>query len=77
MRVLLEKVRLVKKRRREEIKKQEQTLLKSNDNDINEWEDLHDEIADTLKVDQYLVVFLKFITSITPSIEHDYTMEGW
>lgn len=77
MKILLEKVRLVKKRRREQIKKQEQTLLTSNDNDINDWEDLHDDISDSLQVDQYLIVFLKFITSITPSIEHDYTMEGW
>lgn len=77
MKILLEKVRLVKKRRREQIKKQEQTLFKSNDNDVDDWEDLHDDMVDTLHVDQYLVVFLKFITSITPSIEHDYTMEGW
>jgi ubiquitin-like-conjugating enzyme ATG3 len=27
-----------------------------------------------IRVDQYLVVFLKFIASVTPGIEHDFTM---
>lgn len=84
MRILLEKVRLVKRRRREELKRQQiefsspsvRANEKNTDND-NDWEDLQDDVTDTLQVDQYLVVFLKFITSITPSIEHDYTMEGW
>ena len=31
-----------------------------------------DEVA--IRVDQYLVVFLKFISSVTPGIEHDFTM---
>lgn len=30
------------------------------------------EIA--IRVDQYLVVFLKFMASVTPGIEHDFTM---
>jgi ubiquitin-like-conjugating enzyme ATG3 len=30
-----------------------------------------DEIA--IRVDQYLVVFLKFMASVTPTIEHDFT----
>lgn len=46
----------------------------------DEWEVLQheggvtedDEVA--IRVDQYLVVFLKFIGSVTPGIEHDYTM---
>lgn len=75
MKILLEKVRLVKRRRREELRRT-QSDKNDNDND-NDWEDLQDDMADTLQIDQYLVVFLKFITSITPSIEHDYTMEGW
>jgi ubiquitin-like-conjugating enzyme ATG3 len=41
-----------------------------------EWEVLsegdHDEIA--IRVDQYLIVFLKFMASVTPGIEHDFTM---
>ncbi|KAI9795228.1 MAG: E2-like enzyme [Piccolia ochrophora] len=31
-----------------------------------------DEVA--IRVDQYLVVFLKFMASVTPGIEHDFTM---
>lgn len=43
----------------------------------DEWEVLdqpegEDEIA--IRVDQYLVVFLKFMATVTPGIEHDYTM---
>lgn len=36
----------------------------------NEWE----EVPTAPRVDQYLVVFLKFIASVTPTIEHDFTM---
>ncbi|KAG7009592.1 autophagy-related protein 3 [Physcia stellaris] len=44
----------------------------------DEWEVLNeggmeeDEVA--IRVDQYLVVFLKFMASVTPGIEHDFTM---
>ncbi|KAL6718637.1 E2-like enzyme [Lecanora helva] len=46
----------------------------------DEWEVLQhegggaeeDEMA--IRVDQYLVVFLKFMASVTPGIEHDFTM---
>lgn len=45
----------------------------------SEWEVLsdkdgqhEDEVA--IRVDQYLVVFLKFMASVTPGIEHDFTM---
>lgn len=42
----------------------------------DEWEvlqrDEDDQVA--IRVDQYLVVFLKFIASVTPGIEHDFTM---
>lgn len=42
----------------------------------DEWEVLqHDEEDQSaIRVDQYLVVFLKFIASVTPGIEHDFTM---
>ncbi|KAK2744952.1 E2-like enzyme [Myotisia sp. PD_48] len=46
----------------------------------DEWEMLQHEDDDdesqqvAIRVDQYLVVFLKFISSVTPGIEHDYTM---
>jgi ubiquitin-like-conjugating enzyme ATG3 len=45
----------------------------------DEWEVLdesegvnEDKVA--IRVDQYLVVFLKFMASVTPGIEHDFTM---
>jgi len=41
-----------------------------------DWEVLtpeeEEEVA--IRVDQYLVVFLKFMASVTPGIEHDFTM---
>lgn len=43
-----------------------------------EWEEvMGDEVDDqevAIRVDQYLVVFLKFMASVTPGIEHDFTM---
>jgi len=35
---------------------------------------LLDNKYNTIRVDQYLIVFLKFMASVTPGIEHDYTM---
>lgn len=72
MKTLLDKVRIVRQRRREEERREKDDQTQQED-----WEDLQDDLDDSLRVDQYLVVFLKFITSVTPSIEHDYTMEGW
>lgn len=47
----------------------------------DEWEVLDEADADkeesekvAIRVDQYLVVFLKFMASVTPGIEHDFTM---
>ncbi|ROV87092.1 hypothetical protein VSDG_10010 [Cytospora chrysosperma] len=42
----------------------------------DEWEEVGHEAVDevAIRVDQYLVVFLKFIASVTPGIEHDFTM---
>jgi ubiquitin-like-conjugating enzyme ATG3 len=46
----------------------------------DEWEVLPDDHVEddeefsAIQVDQYLVVFLKFIASVTPGIEHDFTM---
>lgn len=47
----------------------------------DEWEVLQHEAGDedeqsqvAIRVDQYLVVFLKFMASVTPGIEHDFTM---
>ncbi len=53
--------------------------MKAGGNGNDEWEVLQheadageDEVA--IRVDQYLVVFLKFCASVTPGIEHDFTM---
>ncbi|KAK4102752.1 hypothetical protein N658DRAFT_494789 [Parathielavia hyrcaniae] len=43
----------------------------------DEWEEVQHDVGDqevAIRVDQYLVVFLKFIASVTPGIEHDFTM---
>lgn len=47
----------------------------------SEWEMLsadgsqdEDVQVPAIRVDQYLVVFLKFMASVTPGIEHDFTM---
>ncbi|KAL8807121.1 MAG: hypothetical protein Q9223_004453 [Gallowayella weberi] len=46
----------------------------------DEWEVLQHEAGQereeevAIRVDQYLVVFVKFLSTMTPSIEHDYTM---
>ena len=46
----------------------------------DEWEMLDEEARGSgeeevaIRVDQYLVVFLKFMASVTPGIEHDFTM---
>jgi ubiquitin-like-conjugating enzyme ATG3 len=46
----------------------------------DEWEVLQHEAGEeapeavAIRVDQYLVVFLKFMASVTPGIEHDFTM---
>ncbi|KAI4121701.1 MAG: hypothetical protein LQ338_006213 [Usnochroma carphineum] len=44
----------------------------------DEWEVLQQEEGGeeevAIRVDQYLVVFVKFLSTMTPSIEHDYTM---
>ena len=45
----------------------------------DEWELLDEESRQgeeevAIRVDQYIVVFLKFMASVTPGIEHDFTM---
>ncbi|GAO20002.1 uncharacterized protein UV8b_04132 [Ustilaginoidea virens] len=46
--------------------------------DKDEWEEVKgaeiDEHEVAIRVDQYLIVFLKFMASVTPGIEHDFTM---
>lgn len=48
----------------------EQRAIEEAAESSNEWE----EVPTAPRVDQYLVVFLKFIASVTPTIEHDFTM---
>jgi ubiquitin-like-conjugating enzyme ATG3 len=45
---------------------------KDNEWDLVEGDASEEEVA--IRVDQYLVVFLKFMASVTPGIEHDFTM---
>lgn len=62
-----------------DIKDKPSSSSKGKDKDgEGEWEVLsldgaQDELP-AIRVDQYLVVFLKFMASITPGIEHDFTM---
>ena len=65
---------------------QQSSACNNNNNNNNmmaeEWEVLQndgnqseeDDFQSAIRVDQYLVVFLKFISSVTPGIEHDFTM---
>ncbi|KAF2862461.1 hypothetical protein K470DRAFT_212841 [Piedraia hortae CBS 480.64] len=55
--------------------KAQPTQVGDKDKD-GEWEvvDESDESEGAIRVDQYLVVFLKFMASVTPGIEYDYTM---
>jgi ubiquitin-like-conjugating enzyme ATG3 len=50
----------------------------SSQREGDEWEVLQQEEGEeadvAIRVDQYLVVFLKFMASVTPGIEHDFTM---
>ena len=59
-----------------EQQQQQQQQQHQNTAGGDEWEMLqHDEDDQVaIRVDQYLVVFLKFIASVTPGIEHDFTM---
>lgn len=70
------------------LKKEKQDLLKGVKNigladseDTDDWEQLDDtsvdDVQSVVRVDQYLIIFLKFITSVTPGIEHDYTMDAF
>lgn len=70
-----------------EAKKRRQNNHDDNDNDKiykDDYDDDDDNNNDNgesqqesagIRVDQYLIIFLKFIASVTPGIEYDYTME--
>ncbi|KAI7516010.1 hypothetical protein KC317_g23587, partial [Hortaea werneckii] len=48
----------------------------ANQGGDGEWEVLDEQQPEevAIRVDQYLIVFLKFMASVTPGIEHDFTM---
>ncbi|SCU83086.1 LAMI_0C01948g1_1 [Lachancea mirantina] len=81
MRVLMGKVLQVKQRERAaraaEAQGVETSGLEKTPGPEDDWEDVQEDLDIGLRVDQYLIVFLKFMASVTPGIEHDYTMEGW
>lgn len=88
MRLLLDKADTSLKARRKrqlevKVKEKEQGAgtPESGKTDKDEWEEIvaEDEGSEegmevAIRVDQYLVVFLKFMASVTPGIEHDFTM---
>ncbi|GMF99269.1 hypothetical protein B5S33_g4739 [[Candida] boidinii] len=56
----------------------------NDEDEDDEWENVNqdqeqetDDDANVVRVDQYLIIFLKFISSVTPGIEHDYTMDAF
>lgn len=53
-------------------KAESKALAESDEKQDDDWE----EFPAGLRVDQYLVIFLKFIASVTPTIEHDFTMSA-
>lgn len=46
------------------------------DDNLPNVQDLSLEQEPGIRVDQYLIIFLKFIASVTPGIEYDYTMDA-
>ncbi|PRT56555.1 Autophagy-related protein 3 [Wickerhamiella sorbophila] len=51
-------------------KAEAKALTEKNQKQDDDWE----EFPAGIRVDQYLIIFLKFIASVTPTIEHDFTM---
>ncbi|ESW97715.1 hypothetical protein KL918_003093 [Ogataea parapolymorpha] len=48
-----------------------------NADEEDDWENVEQGEEGIIRVDQYLVIFLKFIASVTPGIEYDYTMDAF
>lgn len=51
-------------------------LMKHSQRKAVEVADQEDAPDTGVRVDQYLIIFLKFIASVTPGIEYDYTMDA-
>jgi len=89
MKVLIGKAIQAAKQKQAKDQKSDKDLIKgvsklglADNKDEDEWEqldedDAKDDSQDIVRVDQYLIIFLKFITSVTPGIEHDYTMDAF
>lgn len=87
MKVLIGKAIQAAKQKQTKDKKNEQEVIDGvkklgiADSKVeDDWEQLDEEVGDLqdiVRVDQYLIIFLKFITSVTPGIEHDYTMDAF
>ncbi|KAK6456177.1 autophagocytosis associated protein [Scheffersomyces xylosifermentans] len=69
MKVLMKHSEL-KKQKQEDVEGLSEDLKKTSITSENKTETTEEP---TIRVDQYLVVFLKFIASVTPGIEYDYT----
>lgn len=82
MKVLMKRAAAALESSRHEKLLKDASKLGIKDDDVHEivddWENVLEQESDELgiRVDQYLIVFLKFISSVTPGIEHDYTMEA-
>ncbi|KAK9322896.1 autophagocytosis associated protein [Lipomyces orientalis] len=88
MKMLLSRAEVRQRRIRSAQKEEERARLGQEDLlagmdglglDSEGWEDVtgnehEDDREEAIRVDQYLVIFLKFISSVTPGIEHDNTM---
>lgn len=89
MKVLINRAIIAAKNRKEKNAKEEADLISnvkklgiadSKEDEHDEWETVDHTEGDeqeVVRVDQYLIIFLKFITSVTPGIEHDYTMDAF
>lgn len=64
----------VKKKQKEQ--EAEPDLKNLSLEDKQDGEEEEDEEGEGIRVDQYLIIFLKFIASVTPGIEYDYTMDA-
>ncbi|CAK9438822.1 uncharacterized protein LODBEIA_P30460 [Lodderomyces beijingensis] len=61
----------------EEAHKRARNLHEGEEKEKEKEKEKDDEEEDEgMRVDQYLIVFLKFIASVTPGIEYDYTMDA-
>lgn len=75
MKVLMAHAAASKKNKRD-ITEQTKSSHLDDKEPYNEACDVLDDDVSGIRVDQYLIIFLKFIASVTPGIEYDYTMDA-